>query len=204
MKLVNSEDVENAIRGYLIKQRFVLSETKQRGETGCDLVATRGAERLFIEIIGFQSVAPIRSREFYELFFRTISRDTGRQEDRLVMALPARFAIGMAQRKRQYGLAWNKIGATFPNLEIWYIDTVTGQVKECTWCQCVDHTNAKPSVAVRVRKAWNPREGTIGFLVRKLLLEGRAFGEIHSEVMRTFPTSRFSKKHLLWYSNRLK
>ena len=204
MKLIASEDVENTIRRYLKRQNFVLSDTKQRGETGCDLVATRGSERVFIEIIGFQSVPPIRSREFYELFFRTISRDTGRSEDRLVMALPARFAIGMAQRKQQYGVAWNKIGAAFPNLAMWYVNTVTGHVKECTWSECVDSMNARTSVGIRVRNPWNPREGTIGFLVKKLLLEGRTFEEISTEVMKHFPASRFNKKHLLWYKNRLK
>jgi hypothetical protein len=90
-----------------------LSDTKKRGETGCDLIATRESESLFIEIIGFHSVPPIRSREFYELFFRTISRDTGGQNNRLVMALPARFAIGMRRRKQQSGLAWNKSAKPF-------------------------------------------------------------------------------------------
>lgn len=204
MKLVTSEDVENTIRRYLKKQPFGLSDTKKRGETGCDLVASRNGETLYIEIIGFQSAPPIRSREFYELFFRTISRDTGRPNDRLVMALPARFAIGMARRKQQYGLAWNKIGETFPNLEIWYVDTLTDYVKECTWSECVDRVNERKSVAVRVRKAWNPREGTIGWLVRKLLLEGGTFEEVSLEVKKHFPSSHFNKKHLLWYRNRLK
>jgi hypothetical protein len=120
------------------------------------------------------------------------------------MALPARFAIGMARRKQQYGLAWNKIGATFPNLEIWYVDTLTDQVKEFTWSKCAEAAADSASVPVRVRKPWSPREGTIGFLVKRLLLEGRTFEEISVEVMKYFPGSHFNKKHFRWYRNRIR
>jgi hypothetical protein len=68
------------------------------------------------------------------------------------MALPALFAIGMARRKQQYGVAWNKIGISFPNLEIWYVDTVTDHVKEYTWSDCVEPATDSTSVPVRLRR----------------------------------------------------
>ena len=118
------------------------------------------------------------------------------------MALPARFEIGMARRKQQYGLAWNKIGATFPNLEIWYVDTITDHVKECTWSHCVEPATDSTSTPAKPPKQWNPREGTIGFLVKKLMLQGDSFEKISAEVMKNFPGSHFNKKHFRWYRNR--
>jgi hypothetical protein len=43
----------------------------------------------------------------------------------------------------------------------------------------------------------------MGCLVRRLLLEGRTFEEISLDVIKNFPVSRFNKKHLRWYRNRL-
>jgi hypothetical protein len=202
MKLVTAEAVETVVRRYLLAKGFNLSEAKKSGETGCDLIANKGEERLLIEIIGFQSVPPIRSREFYELFFRTISRDENKEGDRLVMALPARFANGMAQRRKHYGISWQKLGASFPNLEIWYVDTAKSGVTECNWLECVPAI--KQTHSPNRDLAWNPGTGTIGFLVKKLLKENRSFAEISSEVLRLFPSSRFNRQHYNWYRNRFK
>ncbi len=137
MKLIQADDIESVLRRYLARQGYSCSLKKQRGETGCDIRATQdGISHLFIEAIGFQQHAPIRSREFYECFFRVVSRDRGCKDDTLVMALPSRFIRGMPQRKRQYGVAWEKIGRAFPNLEIWYVDTENEVVERRSWLAC--------------------------------------------------------------------
>ncbi len=134
MKLVSTDEVEKIVRAHLIQQGFSLTNVhRKHGETGCDVIAARGRARVFVEVIGFQSVPPIRSREFYECFFRAISRDEDRTGDRLAMALPIRFSEGMRQRKSHYARAWDKIGRAFPNLEIWYVDTKTDTVVERSW-----------------------------------------------------------------------
>jgi hypothetical protein len=89
-------------------------------------------------VIGFQSHPPIRSREFYEAFFRVISRDRGISSDVLAIALPKRFKAGMKQRQQQYPVAWGKLAAAFPNLNLWYVDTENGTVEERRWSNPTD------------------------------------------------------------------
>jgi hypothetical protein len=88
---------------------------------GADILADRDGVLTAVECIGFQENPPLRSKQFYEAFFRAISR-LGQGAHRCVMALPKRFGRGMEQRARQYGEAWARIGKAFPELEIWLVD----------------------------------------------------------------------------------
>ena len=137
-KLVEARDVEQVIRRYLEGKRCTLSPPKKRGQTGADITARHGKSTWFVEVVGFQSHPPTRSREFYEAFFRVISRDRDNLDDVLVLGLPKRFKNGMRQRKQQYPAAWEKIGKAFPNLRIWYVDTVQNIVKEYPWSSPFD------------------------------------------------------------------
>jgi len=138
-KTVEAKAVEKVIRKYLEGKGCSLSSPKKHGQTGPDIVARHDETTYFMEIIGFQEVAPIRSREFYEAFFRIISRDRDNPtDDVLVLGLPKRFKNGMRQRKQQYPMAWEKLGKTFPNLWIWYVDTYLNTVEEYPWANPFD------------------------------------------------------------------
>jgi len=132
-KLVEAADVERVIRKYLRDSGYSLSSPRTYGQTGVDITAKRDQSTCFVEIIGFQSHPPTRSREFYEAFFRVISRDRNNLCDVLVLALPRRFKDGMRQRKQQYSVAWGKLGNAFPNLRLWYVDTEKDIVEEYPW-----------------------------------------------------------------------
>jgi len=132
-KLVEAKDVELVIRRYLEMRGCTLSPRKGRGQTGADITAKCGKVTWFVEVIGFQSHPPTRSREFYEAFFRVISRDRGNPDDVLVIGLPKRFKDGMKQRKEQYPVSWEKLGKAFPNLRLWYVDVERDTLEECSW-----------------------------------------------------------------------
>ena len=132
-KSVEARQVEEALRRYLEDKGCTLSASKKHGQTGPDIVAKRGVSTWFVEVIGFQEHPPTRSREFYEAFFRLISRDRDNPEDILVLGLPKRFKDGMRQRVQQYPVAWEKLGKAFPNLRIWYVDTEENLVEEYPW-----------------------------------------------------------------------
>lgn len=119
---VTGEEVELVLRKLLPRQRYkLLNNPRTSGETGADIIAQKGDIRLFIECIGFQEVAPLRSKQFYEVFFRAISRLKSGASG-CVMALPIRFKDGMNRRAKHYGEAWKRIGYVFPELEIWFVD----------------------------------------------------------------------------------
>ena len=132
-KLVEAKQVEQVIRRYLEGKGCMLSYPKKSGETGVDIIATCGDSTWLVEVIGFQSHPPTRSREFYEAFFRIISRDKGNPDDILAISLPKRFKDGMRQRKKQYSVAWSKLGKAFPSLKLWYVDIENSTVEEYPW-----------------------------------------------------------------------
>ena len=137
-KTVEASRVEQVIRKYLEDRECQLSTPKKLGETGPDIVAKSGKSTWFVEVIGFQEKPWIRSREFYEAFFRIISRDRGNPEDVLIIGLPKPFKDGMKQRKQQYPVAWEKLGKAFPNLRLWYVDTEQDTLEEYSWSSSFD------------------------------------------------------------------
>jgi Holliday junction resolvase-like predicted endonuclease len=66
---VRGEQVELVLRKMLPRQGYkLLNNPRTQGETGADIIAQKGRVRVFIECIGFQKVAPLRSKQFYEVF----------------------------------------------------------------------------------------------------------------------------------------
>jgi predicted transport protein len=130
---VRGEQVELVLRKMLPRQGYkLLNNPRTQGETGADIIAQKGRVRVFIECIGFQKVAPLRSKQFYEVFFRAISRLKGGAR-KCVMALPIRFENGMNQRAEHYGEAWKRIGNAFPELEVWFVDVENDVYEERKW-----------------------------------------------------------------------
>lgn len=130
--LVKNADTEKCLRECLISEGYVLSSPRRHGETGTDIHAVRGTESLFIEVIGFKSSPPARAKDFYESFFRAISRleDSTSQ---CVIALPMRFREGLPARAKHHGQAWIRLGDAFPELEIWLVDTEAGSYSKTKW-----------------------------------------------------------------------
>lgn len=137
-ELVTAGEVEEVIRKHLGELECKMSSVKKWGETGADIIATRDESTWYIEVIGFHSNKSVRSRKFYEAFFRVISRDRNNPNDFLIIGLPMRFKDGMRQRKQQYSVAWEKLGKAFPNLRLWYVDTEQDTLEEYFWSNPFD------------------------------------------------------------------
>ena len=135
--LVTSKEVEDAVRLHLTEHGYELSIALSNGETGADIVAIKGDEVRHIEAIAFKSSPPARAKDFYESFFRAVSRLTPTRSA-CAIALPARFGMGLHQRARAIGIAWQRIGAAFPELEIWLVDTKNGSIKQTSWSSWYD------------------------------------------------------------------
>ena len=130
--IISSDRVEKVLRGDLKSLGYKLSRQLGNGETGCDVIATKGRQRINIEVISFKSSGPARSRDFFQSFFRAVSRlNDGATQ--CVIALPSRFGKGLPRRAAGYKLAWRRIGSAFPELEIWLVDVVEETVKRTSW-----------------------------------------------------------------------
>ncbi len=82
---------------------------------------TAGGAEIHIEVIGYKSSGPVRAKDFYESFFRAVSRLSD-GADRCVIALPHLFKKGLPARAGQHGEAWRRLGDAFPELEIWLVN----------------------------------------------------------------------------------
>jgi len=131
---IANQDTENALRSCLQSEGYSLSPVRTKGETGVDILATKCDEELHIEVIGFKKTGPSRSKDFYEAFFRAVSR-LNLGATRIVIALPAQFRQGLNQRAAVYGPAWARLGAAFPELEIWLIQVSPPSYDRTTWCE---------------------------------------------------------------------
>jgi hypothetical protein len=130
--IVTSTEIEAVLRERLSVEGYSLSIERKFGETGTDIIATRGGECIHIEAIAFKSSPPARSKDFYEAFFRAISRlDDGASE--CVVALPSRFELGLPQRRKALGTAWARIGCAFPELKIWLVDAEQRTIIKTEW-----------------------------------------------------------------------
>jgi hypothetical protein len=129
---ITSKEVEMAVRSALAQEGYKTSLERRHGETGTDIIAERRDELLHIEAIAFKSSPPARAKDFYEVFFRAVSRlDDGATA--CVIALPSRFGIGLPQRAKAIGRAWHRIGRVFPELKIWLVDTSDGSIVRTEW-----------------------------------------------------------------------
>jgi hypothetical protein len=129
---VANEAVQNALRTCLIREGYDVSQPKRHGETGVDILACRAGECLHIEVIGIQKDPSKQSRDFYEVFFRAISRLRD-DAKKIVIALPERFADGLHQRANQYGPAWRRLGQAFNELEIWSVNHDEPSYRRASW-----------------------------------------------------------------------
>lgn len=139
--IITNAAVESCLREILTREGFTLNQTRALGENGVDIVATCADETVFVEVIGFKSSGPARSRDFYEAFFRVVSRLRDGAK-KLAIALPTRAATGLPARAGQYGEAWLRIGRAFPELEIWLVDLNAGAYKRTPWNSWLDYATA--------------------------------------------------------------
>ncbi len=131
--LVSNAQVEQCLREILESDGYRLSSLRAHGETGVDIVAvSRDGERLHIETVGYKAKGPTRAKDFFEGFFRAVSRlnDGARH---CVLALSHRSAVGLPARAKQHKIAWRRIADAFPELEIWLVDTDKRTYRRTTW-----------------------------------------------------------------------
>lgn len=130
--IVKNDDAENCLREILEGEGYGLTPNRGYGETGVDIIAQKGNDEIHIEVIGHKSSGPARAKDFYEAFFRAVSRlDDGAQ--RCVIAMPHLAKRGLPDRARQYGVAWDRIGDAFPELQIWLVNVEARTYEKTVW-----------------------------------------------------------------------
>ncbi|MNY19142.1 hypothetical protein D3C86_1525630 [compost metagenome] len=132
--IVANLSLEACLRELLVAEGFALSAPRAHGETGVDIRATRDGQAWYIECIGYKSSGSARAKDFYEAFFRIVSRlNDGAQH--LVIAMAAQARVGLPARAKQHRVAWKRIAMAFPELEVWLVDTEKGLYDRHSWAE---------------------------------------------------------------------
>ena len=134
MNPVSNNLVETCLRNILKEEGFKLNPKRGNGERGVDIIASKGGVSHYIEVIGAKKQGPARSKDFYEGFFRTVSRLNDGAKN-CALALPDSFGKGMNRRVKQHFEAWKRIGAAFPELEIWLVDIINRTYQRYAWAE---------------------------------------------------------------------
>ena len=95
-------------------------------------MARKGETAYYIEVIGYKETGPARAKDFYEGFFRVVSR-LNDEAKHLVLALSHKSETGLPARAKQHRVAWKRLAEAFPELEIWIINTDKGTYKKTSW-----------------------------------------------------------------------
>ena len=139
-KIFSNSQVDHVLRNFL-SPNYKLSPLHDHngGATGCDLIAetlTLDQPSLYIEIEGRDEYGSVNERNFQRAFFRIVSRIKDLRSDepyRLIMALPIGYGRGARQRRQNLGPAWEMIGNTFKNLEIWLVPEAGSEIQMIKW-----------------------------------------------------------------------
>lgn len=132
----SSEATEDCLRVALERDGYSLNGPRPLGETGVAIMATKGNDTFHIEVIGFKHSPSNRAIDFYQVFFRSLSR-LNENAKHCVIALPKRFGLGLPARAKQHHVAWSRIAHTFPELEIWLVDLVNKTFEKTKWASWI-------------------------------------------------------------------
>ncbi|MDO9153242.1 MAG: restriction endonuclease [Paludibacter sp.] len=137
---MKNSEAEKVLRKLLENDGYSLSPIRKNGELGVDILATKEKQKLYIECIGYKISNPARSKDFFEVFFRAISRLNDEAKE-CIIALPANYKLGFHQRVKQYSIGWKRIGDVFPELQIWFINKEEMKLEKFTWNKLLNFKN---------------------------------------------------------------
>lgn len=130
--ITKSSEVEDCLRRILAGEGYALSQKLERGQNGVDILATKNGESYHIEVIAYKSSGSMRARDFFEGFFRTISRlNDGAKH--CILALSQDWENGLPARAKQHHEAWMRIATAFPELETWIVNVKTRAYRPVPW-----------------------------------------------------------------------
>lgn len=127
-------DTVNALRAALEREGFVLKKIKSEGEQGTDISATKGSERLAIEVIAYKSSGPARRKDFFEAIFGALSRfKENPRPTKIGVAISNEAKVGFQTRVNNIGEAWDRIGGLFPEFHFWFVDVPNQKYEMMKW-----------------------------------------------------------------------
>ena len=137
-EVVANEAVVDALRAALQKNGYSVLPKRPFGAQGADIVAEKGDEKIVAEVIGYKAAGPSRRSDFAVAFWAVIGRVDQYPNAKVAIALPSQFMQGFGARLDSRRGAWKRIGAAFPELEIWFVNVALQDYERRLWTQLAD------------------------------------------------------------------
>jgi hypothetical protein len=131
--MITNTEIEDCLRGLLKEEGYQLSSRKGLYLLGPDIKATRDEEVFYIEVTGFEELGIERVKDFCQAFFQALSRLNNSDCKHIVIAVPEAMRKTLPIRARIYKIAWERIADSFPELEIWLVDTENKSYERTSW-----------------------------------------------------------------------
>ena len=132
IKTTNTE-IENCLRELLIKEGYKLRNRSGLFKLGPDTKATKDNKNWYIEVIGSEGSGLERVKDFYEAFFKSLSRLNNKDCNHCIIAIPESLRKFLYIRARIYKVAWERIAKVFPEFEIWIVDIENKKYQRTSW-----------------------------------------------------------------------
>ena len=132
IKTTNTE-IENCLRKLLIKEGYKLRNRSGLFKLGPDIKATKDNENWYIEVIGSEGSGLERVKDFYEAFFKSLSRLNNKDCNHCIIAIPESLRKFLYIRARIYKVAWERIARVFSEFEIWIVDIENNKYQTTSW-----------------------------------------------------------------------
>ena len=126
-------DIENCLRELLKNEGYSLKSKKGLAMLGPDIKAAKGGKAIYIEIADLEDLPLERSSRFCQVFFQAVSRLNNKDCSKIVIAVPEKSKKLLSVKARIYKVAWERISKTFPELEVWLVNTEKNSYRKTAW-----------------------------------------------------------------------
>ena len=130
---VSNEEVEQCLRALLVAEGYEMNPPRAYGEIGTDVIAERDGDAWHIEVIGYKKHGPARAKDFFEVFFRSVSRLNDSRVKHCVIAVAKQAEAGLPARASHHRVAWQRIATAFPELKLWLVDVDNRSYERTSW-----------------------------------------------------------------------
>ena len=131
--VTSNNEIENFLRNILKEEGYKIKGKKGLAMLGPDIKATKDKEVFYIEIAGSDATGLEITNDFYEAFFKAVSRLNNKDCKHCIIAMPESLRKMLHIRAKIYKVAWERIAKVFPELEIWLVDIKNKKYLKTAW-----------------------------------------------------------------------
>ena len=128
----NSE-MENVLRDLLKDEGYKLTKRTGLEKLSSDIKVSLDDGGLYIEIIENEEPGVKKNIDFYQAFFKALSRLNNKNCKHIIIAMLESSRKNLPIRAKIHKVAWKRIAEAFTELEIWLVDTVNKKYQKTSW-----------------------------------------------------------------------